>query len=230
MAKEAARNSTETVFVRPKTAQQAVFEALRHEITTGERPPGSVIVQDAVAEKYNISRIPIREALKRLQAEEYVSYVPHAGYRVTKLTIEELAEVFHLRDVLEAELIRDAMPHVTDELIDELREAMAEMDEAAEQQDLVALGLANRRFHELTFMRSSMARTQRIVAQLWNTADAYRPLYADRMDMSKVNAEHVLITEAMAEGDTDRVIALNHEHRKRSIDHIRQAFAEEAQA
>ncbi|WP_020497957.1 GntR family transcriptional regulator [Sciscionella marina] len=226
MGKQTAHHSSETAFVRPKTAQQAVFEALRHEITTGERSPGSVIVQDAVAEKFNVSRIPIREALKRLEAEEYVSYAPHMGYRVTKLTVDELAEVFHLRDVLEAELIRDAMPKVTGEDITQMREAMAEMDEAAKDADLIALGVANRRFHELTFARSSMERTKRIVAQLWNTADAYRPLYAELMDMSKVNTEHVLITEAMAERDTDRVIALNHEHRKRSIDHIREALAE----
>lgn len=226
MGKQTVPSNADSEFVRPKTAQQAVFEALRHEITTGARPPGSVIVQDAVAEKFNISRIPIREALKRLEAEEYVSYAPHMGYRVTKLSLDELAEIFRLRDILEEELIRDAMPLVTDDIVEQMQTAMAEMDAAVADGDLVALGIANRNFHVLAFTRSTMERTKRIVTQLWNTADAYRPLYADLMDMSKVNQEHELIVDAMARRDVDQVVSLNYEHRKRSIDHLRQVFAD----
>lgn len=219
-------SGAETGFVKPKTAQQAVFEQLRHEITTGALPPGSPIVQETLAGRLNVSRIPIREALKRLEAEEYVSYAPHFGYHVTKLTLDELSEVFRLRDLLEEELIRDAMPAADDELIVEMREAMAEMDRVAGADDLVALGIANRRFHVLTFTRSGMERTKRIVTQLWNTADAYRPLYADLMDMSKVNAEHEQMIEAMAERDLERLVALNHEHRKRAIDHLRRVLSD----
>lgn len=226
MGKQTVGGEATSAFVRPKTAQQAVFEALRHEITTGARAPGSVIVQDAVAQSFNVSRIPIREALKRLEAEEYVSYAPHMGYRVTKLGLDELAEIFRLRDILEEELIRDAMPLVTDDLVDEMRAAMAEMDAAAAEHDVVAIGIANRRFHVLAFARSKMERTKRIVSQLWSTADAYRPLYADLMDVSKVNQEHVLIVDAMAKRDVDRVVSLNYEHRKQSIDHIRKVLAD----
>lgn len=219
-------SGVETGFVKPKTAQQAVFDQLRHEITTGALPPGSPIVQESLAQRLNVSRIPIREALKRLEAEEYVSYAPHFGYHVTQLTLEELSEVFRLRDLLEEELIRDAMPAADDELVVEMRAAMAEMDRYAGAEDLVPLGIANRRFHVLTFARSGMERTKRIVTQLWNTADAYRPLYADLMDMSKVNAEHEQMVEAMAERDLERLVALNHEHRLRAIDHLRRVLSD----
>mgnify|MGYP000854596898 CR=1 FL=1 len=75
-------------FVRPKTAQQAVAEALRRDITSGKLAPGSWIVQESLAEQFGMSRIPIREALKTLEAEEYITYVPHSGYRVAKLGLE----------------------------------------------------------------------------------------------------------------------------------------------
>ncbi|OBG81316.1 GntR family transcriptional regulator [Mycobacterium sp. E802] len=214
-------------FVRPKTAQQAVAEALRRDITSGKLAPGSWIVQESLAEQFGMSRIPVREALKTLEAEEYITYVPHSGYRVAQLGLDELVEVFRIRDILEAELIRDAMPAVTDELIDAMRAHMAVMDQAAAGGDLIAVGLANRQFHFLTFEASRMARTKRIVTQLWNTADAYRPMYAHLMDLDQVNSEHVLLVEAMAARDIDRVVALNHQHRMHAIAHLHTVFGDE---
>ncbi|MBY4212519.1 GntR family transcriptional regulator [Rhodococcus fascians] len=213
-------------FVRPKTAQQAVTDALRDEIITGVRAPGTQIVQEALAEQFQMSRIPIREALKTLEAEEHVVYEPHSGYRVTKLGLDELSEVFRLRDILEEELIRDALPLLTDDVVDRMRSAMAEMDDAAARGDLVTIGKANRRFHYLVFEASLMERTKRIVNQLWNTADAYRPLYAGLLDIAKVNAEHVFIVDAVADRDVEQVVKLNYEHRKHSIDHLRRVLGD----
>lgn len=217
-------SATRADFVRPKTAQQAVAEALRRDITSGKLAPGSWIVQESLAEQFGMSRIPIREALKTLEAEEYITYVPHSGYRVAKLGLDELLEVFRLRDILEAELIRDAMPKVTDDVIDLMRQEMDEMDRAVAADDLIALGLANRRFHFLTFESSGLARTRRIVTQLWNTADAYRPLYAHLLDPTKVNSEHVLLVDAFVARDVERAVAINHEHRLQAIGHLHTVF------
>lgn len=214
-------------FVRPKTAQQAVVEALRHDITTGKLAPGSWIVQEAVAEQFGMSRIPIREALKTLEAEEYITYVPHSGYRVTKLSLDDLVEVFTLRAILEAALIRDAMPRVTDPIVDEMRTCNAEMDNALAEGDLIAVGVFNRQFHFLTFHASGMARTKRIVTQLWNTADAYRPMYSPLLDMPKVCHEHAAMIEAMATRDVERMVALNDEHRAHAIEPIHRIFESE---
>lgn len=218
-----------TDFVRPKTAQQAVAEALRQDITTGKLPPGSWIVQESVAEQFGVSRIPIREALKTLEAEEYITYVPHSGYRVTKLSLAELTEVFRLRDILEEELIRDAMPTMTDAVVDEMRSCMAEMDRAAAEADLVAVGIANRRFHYLSFDTSEMARTKRIVNQLWNTADAYRPLYAHLMDLSRVNDDHDLMVDALAARDVERAVQINNAHRAHSVQHLTLALNQDSE-
>ena len=217
-------------FVRPKTAQQAVAEALRQDITTGKLAPGSWIVQEALAEQFGMSRIPIREALKTLEAEEYITYVPHSGYRVAKLSLDDLVEVFTLRAILEEALIRDAMPTVTDEIVDEMRRCNAAMDAASAAGDLIAVGVYNRQFHFLTFQQSGMARTKRIVTQLWNTADAYRPLYYPLLDMPKVCHEHVAMIEAMAGRDVERMVALNHEHRAHAIEPIHRMFAAESEA
>ncbi|AKS34976.1 GntR family transcriptional regulator [Mycolicibacterium goodii] len=220
-------SATRTDFVRPKTAQQAVAEVLRRDITSGKLAPGSWIVQESLAEQFGLSRIPIREALKTLEAEEYITYVPHSGYRVTKLGLDELLEVFRLRDILEAELIRDAMPAVTDDIVERMREQMEEMDRAAEKGDPIAVGLANRQFHFLTFETSTLARTRRIATQLWNTADAYRPLYAHLLDLTKVNSEHILLVDAFVARDAERAVAINHQHRLQAIGHLHTVFGGE---
>ncbi|MGV9633050.1 GntR family transcriptional regulator [Nocardia rhamnosiphila] len=208
-------------FVRPQTAQQAAAEALRNDITTGRLAPGTQIVQESLAEEFGMSRIPIREALKTLEAEEFVTYEPHSGYRVAKLGFEELVEVFRLRALLEEELIRDSMrSSVSPSVVDGMRVSMEEMDAAAAAGDLVSVGVSNRRFHFLLFEQSRMSRTRRMVTQLWNTADPYRPLYADLLDQEQVNREHVLLTEAVAAGDVEEVVSLNHRHRSHAIGHL----------
>jgi len=63
--------------------------------------------------------------------------------------------------------------------------------------------------------------------QLYNTADAYRPLYAHLMDVTKVNTEHILLTEAMANRDVERAVLLNYEHRAHSIDNLTEALMQE---
>jgi DNA-binding GntR family transcriptional regulator len=146
---------------------------------------------------------------------------------VAKLGLEDLLEVFRLREILEEELIRDAMPQLTDEIVDAMRAEMAEMDRAAGAGDLIAVGVANRRFHFLPFEASRMARTRRLVTQLWNTADAYRPLYSHLMDLEKVNSEHVLFVDAMLTRDVEKAVAINHQHRAHAVDHLHAVFARE---
>ena len=222
--------SSRADFVRPKTAQQAVVEALRHDITTGKIAPGSWVVQEALAEQFGMSRIPIREALKTLEAEEYLTYVPHSGYRVAKLGLSELLEVFWLRDLLEDRLIRDAMPRGTAELVAEMRAQMSEMDRAAAAGNLIGVGVANRRFHALSFERSELGRTKRIVNQLWNTADAYRPLYAHLLNLDTVNCEHVMLVDAIESGDIELTVRINHQHRAHAIGHLQEVFGAQSDA
>lgn len=226
-ARNADSGNPRSDFTRPKTAQQAVAEALRHDITTGALAPGSWIVQETLAEQFGMSRIPVREALKTLEAEEYVTYVPHSGYRVTKLSLDDLVEVFTLRAILEETLLRDAMPGVTDQIVEDMRSCNADMDAALAAGDTIAVGVFNRQFHTLAFQPSKMARTKRIVNQLWNTADAYRPLYSPLLDMVKVCHEHVAMLDAMAARDVERMVALNHEHRSHALEPVRRIFASE---
>lgn len=213
-------------FVRPQTAQQAVVTALREAITTGRMAPGAPVVQGALAEQFGISRIPIREALKMLDAEELVTYQPHTGYTVTKLALPQLLEVFRLRRVIEADLLRAAIDKIDQDLIDAARATMHEVVTAARAGDLIELGKANRRFHMIPLEPSGMQRGIRILHHLWDTTDPYRSLYSDSysLDPDVVNAEHEQILAAIIDGDTEHAIELLDTHQRHSIEHVTQAL------
>src|SRR3546814_14350678 len=81
-------------------------------ILSGELPDGTPLRQDALAENKSTSRIPVREALSRLESEGLVASFPHRGYVVTGLSRAEIEELFDLRSLLEPELIRFALPRL----------------------------------------------------------------------------------------------------------------------
>ena len=209
-------------FTRPQTAQQAVLEALRRLILTGELPPGAPIVQDALADRFSVSRVPIREALKILEGEGHVTYTAHRGYAVTKLAVADLFEIYELRGILESAVAAQAVPQMDDEHLTRMRRAMSSMDDAADAKDLIALGVGNREFHFAVLAPSRMPRALRMIKQLWDTTDPYRTLYFVKpINRETVNAEHAQIFEACEQRDPQRVVALLDAHRNHAVEDLR---------
>src|SRR5690606_19675285 len=133
----AVKSNHSTGFRRPPTAQEAVASELRRAIVSGELSPGTQILQDKVAEQFGVSRVPVREALKMLEGEGQISYEPHRGYFVTELDIEELIEVYHIRNVLEAEAVVHAIQRLTPEDDERLEAALLDTEGATTKNDIV---------------------------------------------------------------------------------------------
>jgi DNA-binding GntR family transcriptional regulator len=210
-------------FRRPPTAQEAVATELRREIVSGELPPGTQILQDRVAEQFGVSRVPVREALKMLEGEGQISYEPHRGYFVTELDIGELIEVYHIRNVLEAEAVRYAIPRMTSEDDERLEAALLDTEEATKQDDIVALTAANRRFHFALIEPCGMSRLVRIIRQLWDSTDPYRSVYfVAREHREKIDNDHRAIIDAVIARETERVVALLADHRSGTVASLQQ--------
>lgn len=209
-------------FARPQTAQQAVLAELRDLIVRGTMPPGTPIVQDALAERFGVSRVPVREALKILEGEGRITYAAHRGYTVTKLEVADLLEVYELRGVLESHVARKAVPLMQDGHLTRMRAAMDAMDAAADAQDMIEIGVQNRLFHFTVFEPSGLNRAIRIIHQLWDTTDPYRSLYFVKpLNRDTVNSEHVEIFDACAAGDADEVVRLHDAHRSHAVADLR---------
>jgi DNA-binding GntR family transcriptional regulator len=207
-------------FQRPLTAQEAVLEQLRRAIITGDLSPGSPIRQDALAKRFGVSRVPVREALKILEGEGQVLYRPHKGYLVAKLDHEEVRELYHIRRLLEEEAIRLAIPNFTDEQLDEL-EGLAKQMSELEPEDIERLAALNRDFHFGFFRPCGLPRLVKQIRLLWDSSDAYRALYyMDGKQHALVHEEHEALVEAARARQTERVLEVLEAHRQNALVHV----------
>lgn len=204
------------------TAPGGVLAALRADILTGVLGPGDQIVQETLAERYGVSRVPLREALKTLESEGQVVYHPHRGYFVTELSVADLLEVYRLRAILEAEAIRVAVPTLSDDDVDALAELAEEIDLAADDGDIIAMTAANRRFHFALFDAAGLPRLSRLLRQLWEATDAYRALYFQAGEnRARVATEHGDMIAALRARDAERLVRLHDRHRDNSVGAVR---------
>lgn len=207
---------------RRVTAQDAVLASLRSDILTGTLEPGDQIVQEALAERYGVSRVPLREALKTLESEGQVAYYPHRGYFVAELSVADLLEVYRLRALLEAEAIRAAVPTLGDDDVEALADLVREVEAAAAQGDVIAMTAANRRFHFALFDAAGMPRLSRLLRQLWEATDAYRALYFQApVNRDRVAAEHAAMIVALQARDAEALVDQHDRHRDNSVGAVR---------
>jgi len=92
--------------IERQTVAAATTRALREKILSGEIGEGEQLRQDALAAEYGVSRIPLREALRQLEAEGLVSFYPHRGAVVSTLSLAEIEELFEIRALIEPDVLR----------------------------------------------------------------------------------------------------------------------------
>ena len=108
-----------------RTLAERVFHQLQDAIVRGELAPGSKITEPGLSKTYGISRGPLREAMRRLEAHRLIERVPHVGARVVKLSMKELLELFDLREALESMAARLAAEHMSPAEVQGLRDVLA---------------------------------------------------------------------------------------------------------
>ncbi|MFI7148842.1 GntR family transcriptional regulator [Nonomuraea sp. NPDC050022] len=203
---------------RPPTAQQFVLEELRRAITTGRLRPGDPIRQEALAEEFDVSRVPLREALKTLEGEGLVTYKAHRGYCVQRLSLDDLREVYLIRELLEAEAVRRAVERLTDAGLAEAERAQAEVERAAAAGDVLEMAEANRRFHMTIFEWSGLPRLVRLIRTLWDSTDAYRSLYyGEEPNRQRVIEEHRATLDLLRRRDAEAVVLVLAAHRAHAV-------------
>ena len=209
------------------TAQGAALTDLRDRIARGDLRPGEQIRQELLAVELGLSVVPVREALKTLEAEGQVVYAPNRGYFVARLNLKELTEAYRIRELLEDEAVARAIPRLGKEDITRMREAIRDVERCSKAKDIVAGTAANRRFHFTLFGAADMPRLGNFIRMLWDSTDPYRSLYfADARHRRLVNDEHAMILEAVCDTDIDCAIKLLRQHRDNAIASLGTILAE----
>ena len=150
-----------------RTKEEQVADFLREGILSGQFPRGTRLKQLEIAELLNTSITPVREALKLLEAEGYVTGSAHKGATVVPFDVSASTEILMLRMLLEAQLVRGAVEKLQTSDIEKLRTLAAEFEAAARSGDSSAARAINYRFHRRIYDIAAMPQTMHFVQILW---------------------------------------------------------------
>lgn len=177
--------------LKHRTLASAIVDRLRQGILDGHYPAGSQLRQDALAQAYEVSRIPVREALLQLEAEGFVRIAPHKGAIVSGLSLDEINDVFALRKLLEPRLLESSAPALTPDDFAAIAGMEAAFEDAMTAGDISRWGVLNADFHMALYARATQPRTLSIVAGLLQTSDRYTRLQLQRASsIQRAQAEH----------------------------------------
>ncbi len=153
-----------------RTMADQVADLLRQRILSGVLPAGSPIRQEHLAAEFGISRIPLREALKQLAAEGFVTIASHKGAMVAQMSIAEIEELFELRLRLETWMLGLALPRLTEDDFAALDQLIAEQ---RAPDSLPRWGELNWRFHEIMYRPADRPLTLKMLRRIHDNIDRY---------------------------------------------------------
>jgi len=215
-------NDTQINPTRPRTSQEHAVEWLRQAIVSRRLRPGDKVRQEEIADLVGVSIVPVREAMRVLEQEGQLTYRPRRGHFVTELRVEDLEEIYGLRDLLEERAVRYTMERLDAEMKVRLAASALECKEAASRRDVLAELAANRAFHFGLMDAPGEPHTLGIIRKLWDQTEAYRAIYynvADENDAT-LDAHDRIVAAALAD-DTDLTVELLREHRNRALEVLR---------
>jgi len=198
-----------------KAAQQA-YNTLRAEIIEGVHPPGARVTEQEVAISAGVSRTPVREALRRLEAEGLLRFVPHQGAFVTSWSDQDAEDIFELRAMLESYTARLAANKATAEDVGHLRQlAENQCREAADRSPgyLERIADLNSRFHRRLEKTAASTRLQATLATLSSAPlvlQTFRDYDGD--DLNRSAHHHLEIVDAIEAHDGDWAASVMHSH------------------
>lgn len=192
------------------SAAAGVFEALRLAIIEGRLAEGEPLRQDEIARHFKTSRLPVREAINRLEEHGLVKTQRFKGAVVAGLSADEAAEIFDFRALLEPEIIRDAVPRMDAALLAQARADYAAFDASANPREW---GLLNRTFHDGLYSASRLAYFREAASSAMDRIDRYIRAQLVLSDgMQRARCEHLMILEACEAGDAQRASDLTRAH------------------
>ena len=196
-----------------KTVAEAVADTLRMRILAGELGEGAQLRQEVLAADLGVSRIPLREAFRLLEGEGLITIAPHRGAVVAVRSPEEIGELFDLRVLLEPDILRHAIPKLTERGLREAATILAGYNKALAQRDVEAWGRLNTQFHLALYRPAERPRSLALVRSLLDQTDGYT-----RMQLlltggqARARREHTDLLELCSARKTSAAVKLVEDH------------------
>jgi DNA-binding GntR family transcriptional regulator len=201
-----------------KTRTQIVFETLRDEIMLGSLMLGDELRQDEIAERFRVSRIPVREALRMLAMEKLVELRPHHKAVVRAYSRAEIEDIFMIRSLLESKAAALACARLGPADLEALQRHLAEMEGLYQPADLVRYLQANRAFHMTIYRLAGSPILENLIAHFIDQSSRFIHIYLKATEtFAKAHAEHLEIYRACEARDPAVLEQLTRDHVRQTL-------------
>lgn len=213
MSDDKTNNRTGPEVPSTATLQERAYGYVKAQIMNLDLKPGQYVTDSQVANELDISRTPVREALRRLEQEGLLVNQARRGWKVYTLSLEDIHEIFDIKEALEGMIARRAADCVNDELRSALQAAIERMQSASDADDPVAWQGADAQLHQVIFAMGANERATSIIQNLndqWHRVRIGFIALQGRIERS--NPEHEAIIRSILSGDGEEAERLMHIH------------------
>ena len=201
---------------RSANTRANVLEELRRLILSGGAPPGTQLPPGEIADAFDVSPIPVREALKTLVGEGLVVHRPGVGYRVSQLSTEELREIYFVRGTLEQAALARSVGLIDESSLEAARARHSELLAAVKYNDGKAFHDISREFHRALTQPCAMPRLLNMFEATWNLTEPFQVMRSVTAETQQaLNTDHADLLAAFGDRDTAWVLDVAHRHHQR---------------
>ena len=198
-----------------------VTEAIRSGILERRYPLGSRLDQQTLADELGASIIPVRESLRQLEAEGLVQITPRRGAFVVSPSVEEVREVYRLREVFEAFATREAVPALTAADMAEMDALLTEMEQVGSDDTSENWSRLNQTWHFKLYTGAQLPLLMQFISTLWDRCRLTSHVYArDLSHRSRSNEDHSRIMAAVHAGEAESAAEMIANHVRNAMDEI----------
>ncbi|MFJ4390883.1 GntR family transcriptional regulator [Pseudomonas soli] len=196
--------------VPPHLARGVIEERLRSAILDGRLPPGTAVRQQELATLFGVSRMPVREALRQLEAQSLLQVVMHKGAVVAPLIGEDAVDTYALRVLLETEALRQSIPLLD---ADDIAQARAYIRQLETETRHAEIGRLNRLFHMALYSKARNQKLLRMIEIELNEEERFLRFHLSSMGLGKLTQDdHIALVDAANDRLVDEAVKLLEEH------------------
>lgn len=204
-----------------QTIRETIYKAIKKSIIDGKLAVGERIVEKTFADAFRVSRTPVREALRRLETEGHVEYIPRTGVIVSGVSKEDVIEVYKIRKSLEALMLEQVIENIKDEDIESLQKSIQIATNDVQSDDISVVMEHYEGFNDILLRVANMPRLTTVLGQIKEYVYRFRRISASKQKRrEEVAKEHKDILEAIIAKDHSKAVELNNIHLNQSLETI----------
>ncbi|MDR1978928.1 MAG: GntR family transcriptional regulator [Synergistaceae bacterium] len=196
-----------------KPIRELVYDYLKDAVGSGEIPSGERLNESELAVKLNVSRTPIREAIRMLESDGLVESIPRRGVVVRKIDISEIIEIYMIRQALEAMVFKSAARHITPEELEKAKKHIRDSESLLAEKKFEEYFYTNELFTDTIIEAGRLPRVRHLIGSYRDQLRRYRKItLSDPARQQEVVRQHSDILDAIEARDVERVGRLVFEH------------------